>query len=186
MNITYTSSLKQHYEGYFGTLGKRLDLGVDPHKKLHPDFYILEFGLNHKHDFWVYCTVGMALGMDEENLIELFIFSPKKDESLVELLTVVVSYHQNDTPLNLHHTFNIGRAWLDNSKCEYGFISLPYLDGPELEIFNYKEDYIHCYWVIPITESEREFKMENGCDALENLFENKGIGYLDPDREPLV
>jgi hypothetical protein len=45
---------------------------------------------------------------------------------------------------------------------------------------------IHCYWLIPITEKERDYKIENGYQALEQLFEEKQIDYLDPDRKSLV
>jgi hypothetical protein len=51
------------------------------------------------------------------------------------------------------------------------FISLPYLDGEQLELFNFDRHTIHCYWFIPITEKERNYKIENGCEALERLFE---------------
>ena len=133
-----------------------------------------------------YCTVGMSADRVDENLIELFIYSPKSDDSLVELLTVCASYHRNGLPLNLHHTVNIGRPWLGNSKCDHCFISKPYLDGQELELFFYDEQEICCYWVIPITEKERDFKIENGCEELEQLFEDKQLNYLDPDRGCLV
>lgn len=135
---------------------------------------------------WMYCTVGMSLERADDNPIELFIYSPKKDQSLVELMTLISSYHRNSAPLNIHHTFNIGRPWLDKSVCDYGFISLPYLDGESLELFNFNETVIHCYWVIPVTESEKTYKNEKGCDALEDLFEDKKINYLDINRDSLI
>jgi hypothetical protein len=182
----YPDSLRRHYEEHFGVKGIKHVWPIDPHKKIHADFYILEFPPNKKHDMWIYCTVGMSMHRTDENLIEVFIFSSKKDNTLVELLTLISSYHMNGAPLNIHHTFNIGRPWLDNSLCDYGFISLPYLDGEQLEIFKFENNVIHCYWIIPITESEQEYKIEKGCDALEDLFEEKGIQYLNPSREPLI
>src|SRR5690348_11901648 len=99
---------------------------------------------------FVYCTVGMSADRTDENLVELFVFSPKPDSQLVELMTICASYHRNKLPLNIHHTVNIGHPWLDDSVCDHGFISLPYLDGPELEIFKFEGLEIHCYWLIPI------------------------------------
>lgn len=125
-------------------------------------------------------------GIDAKAMVELFIFSPKKDFSLVELLTVAASYHKHGEPLDLHHTFNIGRPWLDNSKCDYCFISLPYLDGDNLELFTFEKKITHCYWIIPITKKEVEYKTANGCDALEDLFEEKSIDYLNPQRQSLI
>lgn len=183
---TYVAELSRHYENYFGVTGKRLKLNKGPVEKLHPDFFILEFPPNGRHDMFCYCTVGMSADRFDENLIELFIYSPKSDESLVELLTVCASYHRNGLPLNLHHTVNIGRSWLDKSKCDHCFVSKPYLDGEELELFQYDEQEICCYWVIPITETERDFKIENGSEELEQLFEDKQLNYLDPYRDCLV
>ena len=186
MDNLYINSLKKHYEDHFGAKGVKHIWPIDPHNKMHRDFYVLEFTPNKKHNMWTYCTVGMSLDRSDNNLIEIFIFSPRKDESIVELLTVIASYHRNGDPLNIHHTFNIGRPWLDDSVCDYGFISTPYLDGEELELFKFNDKVIHCYWIIPITETEQEYKIEKGCDALEDLFEEKGIRYSDPTRKSLV
>ena len=105
---------------------------------------------------------------------------------MVELLTICASYHRNGKPLNLHHTVNIGQPWLDESNCDHGFISLPYLDGEELEIFNFDGQEIHCYWFIPITKNERDYKSKNGYEALEELFEKKQFDYLNPNRPCLI
>jgi len=69
----------------------------------------------------------MSLDRQDDNLIEVFVFSPRQDFDQVELITVCASYHRNGLPLNIHHTINIGRPWLDNSKCDHCFISLPHL-----------------------------------------------------------
>lgn len=186
MDNHYIISLEKHYEDHFGIVGTKHVWPIDPHSKMHPDFCVLEFPPNKKHNMWVYCTAGMSLDRFNNNPIEVFIFSPKSDNSVVELLTVIASYHRNGDPFNIHHTFNIGRPWLDDSVCDYGFISLPYLDGEELELFKFKDQVIHCYWIIPITETEQEYKIEKGCDALEDLFEEKGIEYLNPKRKSLL
>ena len=185
MDIQYTENLHKHYESYFNAKGNKLKWKIDPKKKIDDFFYVLEFPPNQKHNMWTYCSVGMSPGIDTDVRTEVFIYSPKKDFTIVELLTVVASYHKNNLPFDLHHTFNIGRPWLDNSQCDHCFISLPYLDGEELELFVFDEATTHCYWLIPITKSEAEYKEENGCDALEDLFEEKAIDYLDPDRKPL-
>jgi hypothetical protein len=183
---SYTDQLRRHFELYFGLTGKQLILDAGPKEKLHPDFVVLEFPPNSRHNMFSYCTVGMSCDRLDDNRIELLIYSPKADESLVELLTVTASYHRNVLPLNLHHSVNIGQPWLDNSKCDHAFISLPYLEGEEFELFSFEGNEVHCYWLIPITEKERDYHLENGCEALEELFENKQLNYLDPDRECLI
>lgn len=182
----YVKKLQQHYVSYYQTTGHKKVLEKGPNEKLHPDFYILEFAPNKIHDFWAYCTIGMSVDSEEEDLIELFVYSPRQDDALVELLTVTASYHRNVLPLNLNHTVNIGQPWLDDSKCDHGFISLPYLDGEQLEILDVGERIINCYWFIPITEKERDYKIESGVEELEQLFEAKQLDYLNPNRKELL
>lgn len=178
LQTNYFDNLIRHYETYFGVKGTSLTLQQGPTNKLHEDFFILEFPHNERHQMFCYCTVGMSADRFDDNLIELVVYAPKSDKLLVELLTVCASYHRNKLPLNLHHTVNIGQPWLNNSKCDHGFISLPYLDGEELEIFNYNGQKVHCYWFIPITEKERDFKIKSGWEALEKLFEDRQFDYL--------
>jgi len=182
----YTDELRQHYETYFALTGKKLTLDKGPKEKLHSNFYVLEFPPNKIHGMFCYCTVGMSADRLDGNLIELVVYAPKSNNTLVELLTVCASYHRNVLPLNIHHTVNIGQPWLDNSKCDHAFISLPYLDGQEFELFNFEGNEVHCYWLIPITEKERDYKMENGCEVLEQLFEDKHLDYLNPNRACLI
>ncbi|MBN8852874.1 MAG: hypothetical protein BGO55_14935 [Sphingobacteriales bacterium 50-39] len=182
----YVEGLYMHYTSYFSEPGSRLVLGEGPKEKLHEEFYVLEIPPNGKHNMYTYCTVGMSCDRTDDNLIELFVYSPAPSHSLVELMTYCASYHRNGLPLNIHHTVNIGQPWIGGSKCDHGFISLPYLDGPDLEIFQFNGREIHCYWFIPITEKERDYKTEHGCEALEQLFESKQINYLNPNRECLV
>jgi hypothetical protein len=182
----YIDRLRQHYESYFGVTGRRLTLDKGPKENLHPGFHVLEFSPHQKRNMFCYCTAGMSADRLDDNLIELVVYAPRADIALVELLTVCASHHRNVLPLNIHHTVNIGQPWLGDSKCDDAFISLPYLDGQELEFFNFDSNEIHCYWLIPITEKERDYKIENGYQALEQLFEEKQIDYLDPDRKSLV
>lgn len=182
----YFKRLQQHYENYYGVEGRRLIIEKGPMEKLHPEFFILEIPPNKRYSMFTYCTVGMSADRLDNNLIELFVFSPKPGNQLVELLTYCASYHRTKLPLNLHHTVNIGQPWLDDSICDHGFISLPYLDGADLEVFNFEGHDIHCYWFIPITKMERDYKVEKGCEALEKLFEEKQFDYLNPGRKCLV
>lgn len=185
-NKQYIEGLVGHYEDYYGVMGKPLTLAKGPTEKLHKDFFILEFPPNDRHQMFCYCTVGMSVDRLGDNLIELVVYSPEPATSLVELMTVCASFHRNVLPLNLHHTVNIGQPWINNSKCDHGFISLPYLDGETLEIFDFGDRKIHCYWFIPITQKERDYKVEKGYEALVQLFEDKQLDYLNPNRDSLV
>ena len=173
--------LKLHLEAYWGKSNGQQFRIPDPHRKMPLAFRVLEFPPSEAHNFWIYSTLGMSITMDE-HLLELHIFSQKQDINLIELLTVIASFHRNDTPLNLHHSVYIGQPWQDNSLCDHAFISLPYLDGDGLEIFNFGDNPIHNLWLLPITVEERDYKMEHGWDALEELFEAKELNYLDTNR----
>jgi hypothetical protein len=78
------------------------------------------------------------------------------------------------------HTVNFGKPWMDRSPCEYGIISLPYLDGPELEGTGAK-----FLWLIPITHAEVEYKKKFGVEKLEDLFESSHFNFIDPCRASL-
>jgi hypothetical protein len=181
----YTEKLILHYESYFGAKGIKQDAVKDPEGKLHQSFSIYLIPPNSIHEFFCYCTVGMSADRLDENLVELVLYTTTPDDSIIQLLTYCASFHRNKEFLNLHHTVNIGQPWLGRSKCDHGFISLPYLDGPTLELFTFSGKEIHCYWFIPITKRERDYKIENGCEALELLFEQHQFNYLDPERDSL-
>ena len=183
---SYHDKLRKHYETYFKTKGKVKKLTKGPTEKLHPDFYILEIPPNSMHSMWVYLTVGMSFERTDENLIELFIFSPEQKNEIVELLTICASFHRNNEPLNIHHTVYIGQPWLNDSECDHGFISLPYLDGDKLDVFEFENKKYRFLWFIPITEKERNYKIDNGCEMLEQLFEENQIDYLNPKRKCLI
>ena len=66
------------------------------------------------------------------------------------------------------------------------FLSRILTDEKLREIFEFEGEKINCYWLIPITEKERDFKIDRGSDALEQLFEDKHLDYLNPERDSLV
>ena len=173
--------LKQHLETNWGQSTDEKVRISDQHGKMGKDFSVLEFPPSDKHEFWIYSTLGMSTDTPD-TLIELHIFSNKQDSSLIDLLTFAASFHKNAALLGLNHTVNFGISWQDDSPCSFGFISLPYLDGEDLEIFNFEDGHLHNLWLIPITESERDYKIENGWDALEQRFEDCEMDYLNPQR----
>ena len=48
------------------------------------------------------------------------------------------------------------------------------------------ENTVKCFWLIPITRSERDFKAEQGLATLEQRFEEANFDYLDPTRRAVV
>lgn len=122
----------------------------------------------------------------EKKKEELHIFAPERNDDLIELLTAIAHYHRNDSSLGLGHTVNFGQPWLAKSKCEYGLISLPYLDGPTLECLKIDGIETQCLWLIPITKQEVDYKKKYGLDALEEKFDDPSFNYLNPYRKSVV
>ena len=182
----YTEKLREHYESFFSARGEEIRWTRGPIDKLHPDFYVLEMGPSGNRDMWTYATIGMSLDRNDNNLIELLTYSPIKDISRAELLSLNASFHRNDAALNLNHTIFVGQLGDNKTNCDHGLVSLPYIEGEELEIFPFKGKEFHCYWYLPITKEEKDYMMQHGCESLEQLFEEKQINYLDLNRKSLV
>ncbi|RPD49621.1 suppressor of fused domain protein [Hymenobacter sediminis] len=179
------AQLQAHLEQHWQVQAERLSWSVGPTEKLDVAFRVLEFAPGAVHAMWIYSTLGMSLNRPN-NAIEIHIFSNEQNRGLVELLAVIASYHRNDLPLGIHHTVNFGMPWQKASHCSFGYISLPYLDGEALEIFNFQKSQLHNLWLIPITKKERDYKIANGWDALEEAFEKGQLSYTSPQRRSCV
>lgn len=185
--MEYKDITRQHYESVWHNSGENKYWYKGPIQKLNPDFSILEFAPSANRQMWTYATCCMS-DKNDVNPIELHLFSSKQDHGLVALLMAVAYYHHNDSKLNLHHTVNFGRPWQDKSECEYGLISLPYLDGPDLENLPIQSsaNTVKCYWLVPVSKQEVEFKKRYGVEALEEKFEVAGLNYLKSGRASVV
>jgi hypothetical protein len=181
----YQDCIKSHYYENWQRESNIYYWDKGPTEKLPHDFRILEFPPTSKRGMWTYATCGMSQNDDNEG-VELHIFSSNQDSGLIELLAAVAFYHRNTENLNLNHTVNFGKSWQGNSKCTHGLISLPYLDGPQLEDMIFEDKTVKFYWLIPITRDELEFKKANGIEALEAQFDNTNFNYLDADRQSII
>jgi len=183
--MDYQEYIKAHYLTNWQNDPDICYWGKGPANDLPFDFRILVFAPTNNRKMWTYATCCMSQQRDEIG-IELHLFSSKKDDSLIELLTVVAHYHRTGHFLDLGHTVNFGKPWQDDSDCNYGLISLPYLDGPNLENMVYKDKIIKFYWLVPITFTEMTFKKLHGIEALEEKLEEKSFNYLDSKRLSVV
>lgn len=182
----YKNQVTNHYISIWGREYESFTWNDGPYSELGNDFCVLEFPPHDSRTMWTYSTCCMSTPK-EGDPIELHLFSPDKDESMVELLTVLAHFHQFGEKLNVWHTVNFGKPWKPDSLCSYGLISLPYLDGPNLELFKLDDEkIIHFYWLIPITKAELIFKQKSGIENLEEIFERKAFNYIDPLRKSVV
>lgn len=186
MDRDLRDKILEHYKSNWNNIPRTEIWDSEKNDKRIDSFEVLVFNPNKERDMWTYATCGMST-MEEDNPIELHIFSKKEDNSLIELLTAVTYYHREHN-LGLSHTINLGRSWQESSKCNYGLISLPYLDGPDLETLyvpSYDEN-IKFYWLVPINEEELEYKKKYGVEKLEDRFDETGFNYLDPNRYSVI
>jgi hypothetical protein len=123
--------------------------------------------------------------IEDEERLELHVMTaPGPVDELVELLTVTTDFHRTGHRLGLGHAVNFGRPWVSGSTCTHGLISLPYLDGPDLEWLDCPR--VRFLWLIPVTAAEVAYKKELGLEALESRFEEAQLDYLDPFRASVV
>lgn len=175
-----SEQLASHYEKCWGAQPREQRWKLGPTHELGESFRIFEFGPG-RHRSWIYATSCMSPSSDEHPL-ELHLFSRHRSPSLSEPLTAVAHYHRTGARLGLRHSVNFGRPWLRGSLCDHGVISLPYLDGPDLEWFHIGPARVRCLWLIPVTTSEVESAKASGFDALETSFEQSRFDYLDAAR----
>jgi hypothetical protein len=186
MNINGAcNSIQQHYQPVWQSTPTRHRLGTGPIHELPTDFAVLEFPPPPRHAMWIYATCGLSSSR-QDDAVELHLFSPSQTAEHIELLTAIAHYHATASPLGVGHLVNFGRPWMPGSHCDRGLISLPYVDGPTLEKVHIAGRDVRCLWLIPITNSEREFAKAHGLNALETEFEKAHFNYVDPLRPPVV
>ena len=186
MNNRNNTVLK-HYQDFFEGHEQELftwDLG--PINDVVPSFQVFRAEPGPKINLWSYASIGASsLWHNESGLLEFIIHSPIESSRLVEIMAMITHYHGNHE-LGIGHTLPIGEPWIVGSECDHWLVSVPYPLGPELEICNLENTHIHVSWLLPITEKEKEFKVQNGLESLEQLFEDKGLEFWNVQRKSLI
>jgi len=181
---TYTQDLDRHYTKNWSAPIESIRFNKGRVNELPEDFRILVIKRSPK--MIAFATRCMSQPEDN-NRLELHVLGrpeERREFELVEILTAVAHYHRTGNPLGLGHTVNFGKPWVAGSDCAHGLISLPYLDGPNLEWL--AEPKVRFLWLIPITEAELQFKKSKGLEALEERFEEVQFNFLDPFRASVV
>jgi len=158
---------------------RRLDTGR--FHQLPSWFHVLEF---RRPRAWCYATVGMSAG--EPDGIEAYIAAPGPHPRAVEFLYALAHFHRTGARLGLGHTVNFGEALWDGSRLDHGLLSFPYPEPESFAAFHCDGVSTTVAWLLPITSAERDYKRENGVEALETLFEDQSLDYLNPMRAAVV
>jgi hypothetical protein len=178
---SYQVALLAHYQACWQTQPVPLRSSRPARQPIEATFHVLEFAPSVHRAMWTYATYGMS-SWRVDHPLELHLFSAQQDHGLVDLLTTVAHYHQTEHALGLGHTVNFGVPWQTDSRCSYSLLCLPYLDGPTLEKLHVGARQVSCYWLVPITQAERDVKRDFGLEALEALFDHPPFDYLAPLR----
>lgn len=185
MNYSTAELLKHYQRTWVGSDRFRELNPVGPIHQSAPNFTILEIKPGRNRPLWSYATIGMGSGLGIEPL-ELHVFSHQQNPRWAEILPAIADYHRSGHPLSVGHTVNLGVPIMDGSDLSFGLISLPYLDGPELEEFQTKDGLVRCLWLIPISQAELDFKKRYGLEQLEQAFEKRVFDYADSFRKSVV
>jgi hypothetical protein len=181
--------VQKHYIEVWSKKPHVLTIDKGPAAELGKGFRVLEFSPATRQ-MWTYATACMSSPSENNPTkgapLELHLFAPGRNRSLVEILAAAAHYHRTASPLGLGHTVNFGRPWWPESVCDHGLISLPYLDGPRLEWLQTPRGMVRFLWLIPITLAEVRFMKQRGLEALERRFEIGTFNYVDPKRKSVV
>jgi Suppressor of fused protein (SUFU) len=183
--MMWQEKIEKHYNDVWNVESEVCEFSAGSIHQLPHGFSVLKFPPHIGRDMWTYATSCMSLPEDQKP-IELHMFSPHQADEIVELLVATAHYHRTSTKLDVGHSVNFGKPWLDGSKCEYGLISLPYLDGPKLELLQLGSRTLNFYWLIPVNDSEIEFKKKYGLEALEMEFDRSQFDYVNPMRKAVI
>jgi hypothetical protein len=183
--LAWSKIIEDHYSEAWKSTPVACVWNKGPVHELPEDFIVLKYPPHGGRRNWTYATRCMSQPEDLHPL-ELHIFSPYESDLVVELLYFTAHFHRTGAKLGLWHTVSFGRPWLLGSNCQYGFISLPYLDDPSLEALKTQHSVVNFYWLVPITLAEREYKIAHGAEALVKKFERWRLNPANSVRQSLV
>jgi Suppressor of fused protein (SUFU) len=138
---------------------------------------------------WTFVTLGCWDAVHAEGHgLEFLIVGTAHSEAHLESLAMTAHNHagSESQQLDVGHTVPIGQPWVEGSTCDHMLVSPPYPFGPELESCAWSSGHARIMWLLPITKAERDFKVNQGLEALESLLEEVTVEYWDPFRSSVV
>ncbi|TWU01036.1 suppressor of fused domain protein [Stieleria varia] len=166
-----------------------------------PHIDVYRFPPNGKRDFFTFVTGGMSdlpmnspseLGADYRRA-ELVFYSTEDRDDYPELLRRLAHFvHDNNTWLHWGHSMPNGQPpeRLFDTKHLDSLFFMPSIVNPDSTLgdrLQIDSDPVHLIWCVPITTAECQLKLDNGTDALYDLFDvNKHPFVFTGDRQSYV
>ena len=175
----------EHRERIYAELFGESDMVLHELLRLIPHIDVYRFQPNGQRDFFTFVTGGMSdlpmnapprLGTDYRRA-ELVFYSTENRDEYPELLRRMAHFvHDNNTWLHWGHTMPNGQPPepLFNTKNLDTLFFMPSIVNPDSTLGDTLEiasDPVHLIWCVPITTAECQLKLDDGTDALYDVFD---------------
>lgn len=192
----YLEAREAHYKRFFGPLDQPLQHSTN-NKPFHIDIY--QFAPFDDREHWTLITGGMSdarmpIPDDAPQHItgysEIFMYGREPQPWMFDVLKGLAEMpFVDDTYLHWFHTIPNGKPMTAKPSLLTSFLLLPpYFEEQAFgQSFLVGGNQVQPLMLIPITEAERQFAMENGVEALEERFESGGFDpIIDESRASFV
>ena len=195
--IEYVEERERVYDQMFG----ESDTVLHELIPLVPHIDVYRYPPNDKRDFYTFVTGGMSdlpmnspaeHGADYRRAEIIFYSMDNRDDYPALLRNLAHFVHDNNTWLHWGHTMPNGQPpepLFDTQKLDT-LLFMPTVVGPDSTLgdeLQIESDPVHLIWCVPITSAECQLKLDEGADALYDLFdENEHPFAFDGDRPSYV
>ena len=94
---------------------------------------------------------------------------------------------EHNTWLGYGHTVPNGESFAENTELSGMLVTMPYFFGEKSATCKLpNKDIVRFYQLVPLYENEMQYKIENGAEALENLFSDDFDMVVNINRKCLV
>ncbi len=167
---------EDHFVKHFGPL---VEPNMQSTDDTTPHIDIYRFGPNNDRSYWTLITGGMS---DQEQFIPrghpdhitkrtevlMYVHEPRPWMFQVVKELALIPFEQR-TYLHWWHSAPIN---IEDSQLAHAFFLPPYFESEEFDSLVIEDDDVSFLWMVPITESELQYKLRYGGQALEELFSN--------------
>jgi hypothetical protein len=186
---------ESHYQRFFGPLSEPVMHSTDV-RPVHIDIY--QFAPTEERPFWTLITGGMSdrrqnvpadAGSHIAPRAEILMYVRKPEHWMFAVLKGLAEMpFDDDTYLHWYHTVPNGKPMTARvSQLTSFFFLPPYFEEDGFDSLIVEGDRVHILMLLPITEAEREYAMQHGSQALEEVMSSSDFDpVVDEERSSLV